>query len=717
MGHQLAEADADRRPVRSAAASSCRRNACCSASATRRTGRSCKLDVLLGMIPDCRRASSTCCSSASRGAPARASRSTDGSRLHARRGRLARDSFSVLSVRVTPHVAGAGQPLSAADRVRDRSRTISDAAGLARSERRRLRGGSDDHEGHTGGQGLKRTSPETLERGARQVRDLLMSARRSARCRRTQQRAIASDTVNRGVSGRARGHPRATRWPTPGAIAAPPTRTRPARRAQHGGERRRRTSSRRKPHAKAPRSPARFCRRSTFPTFVRGLIQGVFHAIVQTIDRADGGVRPAGRRRRARRSTSSATRTSPPTRAAIISSTSSPTSFRSTSTPARTARPSRACGCATASTRDAALAKVNSLPLEGGPLKSLDSTTTSRGEARPGGAHPARDEPPAAARDDGADGHQPDRRDRRDDLGQGHVRLPGARQHASTRQRAPSSTTTRPSTKHAPARASTSRDYEGGERTAGSYRGAATSSRAPRRAATTPRARTRPPSEPVLKLGQRDHRARPTPRCRPRPASPGQVEVNFKSDYFPLEKMADSFQIGRSRTRAKPRPPRQASRGPAAAGTAPAAAPAPARRATARPTTLRPRLSTTNGVRHAPALARRGHAARGPASGAQAARSPRQAFARLSDPSRSASIAATMVKVASYMANPDGLAALELARRPAVLAPRPARHRWRAHRPTPSRRPRSASGKHGFAGAGLRGRRGRAGRRAVRRSW
>jgi hypothetical protein len=32
----------------------------------------------------------------------------------------------------------------------------------------------------------------------------------------------------------------------------------------------------------------------------------------------------------------------------------------------------------------------------------------------------------------------------------------------------------------------------------------------------------------------------------------GQVEVNFKSDYLPLEKMADSFQIARIQDAAKP---------------------------------------------------------------------------------------------------------------------------------------------------------------------
>jgi hypothetical protein len=54
----------------------------------------------------------------------------------------------------------------------------------------------------------------------------------------------------------------------------------------------------------------------------------------------------------------------------------------------------------------------------------------------------------------------------------------------------------------------------------------------------------------------------------------GSVEVNFKSDYLPLEKMADSFQIGRIQDAAKPASTAPGARGVAAAP--PAAAPAPA---------------------------------------------------------------------------------------------------------------------------------------------
>jgi hypothetical protein len=53
----------------------------------------------------------------------------------------------------------------------------------------------------------------------------------------------------------------------------------------------------------------------------------------------------------------------------------------------------------------------------------------------------------------------------------------------------------------------------------------------------------------------------------------GQVEVNFKSDYLPLEKMADSFQIGRIQDAAKPG--RAQAAGAPAAGAAPATAATP----------------------------------------------------------------------------------------------------------------------------------------------
>lgn len=55
----------------------------------------------------------------------------------------------------------------------------------------------------------------------------------------------------------------------------------------------------------------------------------------------------------------------------------------------------------------------------------------------------------------------------------------------------------------------------------------------------------------------------------------GSVDVNFKSDVVPLDKLADSFQIGRIQDAAKPRSA-EAARTPAPAPLAPAAAPAPA---------------------------------------------------------------------------------------------------------------------------------------------
>ena len=58
----------------------------------------------------------------------------------------------------------------------------------------------------------------------------------------------------------------------------------------------------------------------------------------------------------------------------------------------------------------------------------------------------------------------------------------------------------------------------------------------------------------------------------------GQVEVNFKSDYFPLEKMADSFQIAQIQDAAKPgaRTPAGAAAAPTAAQPAAGTQPAPA---------------------------------------------------------------------------------------------------------------------------------------------
>jgi hypothetical protein len=54
----------------------------------------------------------------------------------------------------------------------------------------------------------------------------------------------------------------------------------------------------------------------------------------------------------------------------------------------------------------------------------------------------------------------------------------------------------------------------------------------------------------------------------------GQVEINFKSDYLPLEKMADSFQIGRIQDAAKPGPAQPSKAAPATTTTPAAQAPA-----------------------------------------------------------------------------------------------------------------------------------------------
>jgi hypothetical protein len=80
--------------------------------------------------------------------------------------------------------------------------------------------------------------------------------------------------------------------------------------------------------------------------------------------------------------------------------------------------------------------------------------------------------------------------------------------------------------------------------------------------------------EPVLKLASASNTSIDA-SVQTKAQLMGSVEVNFKSDYLPLDKMADSFQIGRIQDAAKPRS--TAPVAPRGAGTAPpAAAPAPA---------------------------------------------------------------------------------------------------------------------------------------------
>jgi hypothetical protein len=74
-------------------------------------------------------------------------------------------------------------------------------------------------------------------------------------------------------------------------------------------------------------------------------------------------------------------------------------------------------------------------------------------------------------------------------------------------------------------------------------------------------------SQPVLKLASAT-REQGDSTLSTRASLAGNVEVNFKSDYLPLEKMADSFQIARIQDAAQP--------GQAAPPPAPAPAPAPA---------------------------------------------------------------------------------------------------------------------------------------------
>ena len=78
-------------------------------------------------------------------------------------------------------------------------------------------------------------------------------------------------------------------------------------------------------------------------------------------------------------------------------------------------------------------------------------------------------------------------------------------------------------------------------------------------------------SEPVLKLASATQ-ATTDAALQTKASLTGQVEVNFKSETFPLEKMADSFQIGRIQDAAKPasQAPQTASAG-STGGTAPSA--------------------------------------------------------------------------------------------------------------------------------------------------
>ena len=86
-------------------------------------------------------------------------------------------------------------------------------------------------------------------------------------------------------------------------------------------------------------------------------------------------------------------------------------------------------------------------------------------------------------------------------------------------------------------------------------------------------------SEPVLKLASATQAATDA-ALQTKANLTGQVEVNFKSETFPLEKMADSFQIGRIQDAAKPGQVKVSGRGATAAvapvETAPAGGAAPA---------------------------------------------------------------------------------------------------------------------------------------------
>ena len=153
-------------------------------------------------------------------------------------------------------------------------------------------------------------------------------------------------------------------------------------------------------------------------------------------------------------------------------------------------------------------------------MTSLDDDTIEE-RLVPGGAHSARHQPPAAAGDDGDDGHQPDRRHRRQDRGQGAVRLPGARQLPQEAERDP--VRLRRPVPPTAARASTRASSRAAERT-------------PRQGGTTKTERDgsfyskgkyKSTSEPVLKLvsaTNETHRCRAEDQSQPGRRRRGQLQ-------------------------------------------------------------------------------------------------------------------------------------------------------------------------------------------------
>ena len=218
-------------------------------------------------------------------------------------------------------------------------------------------------------------------------------------------------------------------------------------------------------------------------------------------------------------------------------------------------------------------------------------------------------------------------------------------------------------------------------------------------AATTRRASTRPSAEPVLKLVSADHEQTDVRAEHKGAASPARWRSTSRATTCPLEKMADSFQIGRIQNDAQARHPASkaaaAPAGPAAARTGSGARGGDAGTMTevARPNAA-PQSGASDGARTPDDEATLAHVR----PSVRRILTSSRAFQAL-PPEEQRSIATEMVKVAQYMANPDGLAAQELAPGRGVLRPRP--------RPTCRETP-------GLRRHGVRGRRGEAGGRAVR---
>ena len=317
-----------------------------------------------------------------------------------------------------------------------------------------------------------------------------------------------------------------------------------------------------RPPARAPRSRVRCSRQVDFPAFVARLIQGVFHAIVKSsIEQMEAYGKLVADVAKTLNQFRDENVSANQGRDHLVDQF--PDMFAIDVDTGEDGGPSRGSGCGKASTRgQAAQEGQRALPVGAEPITSLDDETIEE-KLVPAARTQLATQPAAAAGDDGDDGHQPHRRHRRQDRGQGDVRLPGPRQ---LRRRKTSATQVRLRRREVHVR------HGGRARDATTRAAIADSPRQGRRTASDRRdgellhegRRTRH-GRARAEARQRDHRD-DRRRAETKASLAGNVEVNFKSDYFPLEKMADSVpdrrdpgrgQAGRPATparRAGPRP-------------------------------------------------------------------------------------------------------------------------------------------------------------------